>query len=629
MSPSDLFWLDTVVRLAFGLIGLASLVLVLGAGFRRRLAWSFGLFTTSSALLGLGSAAANVTFWIDSRVPANNGSLIDPRIWLDFATVGLFFAGPSWLAFATAYFESRTSKIKLGGPSELAQARLYRLIAVVGLVVGFLLVPAVFDDQIISYPLFDQGDILRPNFTSFGIVALAGSFLFQLLALLLIWRNRERRASIRLALATACFLLGNAVIIPTNMTFPIEGVALCLGILITGYVVTSQQILNPLKTRTEQLEANVDERTQELFQVRKKMYRLSEHQRHVADIVHELSEIGDLARIPKRLVDLIHARLGFHHIFFYQPEATNHYLVLTAAAGMTARAMMERGHRLQIGGGSVAGQTAADHQPRIVEARDDDVIYFDESALISAGAELAVPLLAGDRLLGVLDLQSIHFDAFSDEDLATLNSLAHQAALTLENARLINVTETTLAETEKTRRDDLRQAWKAAIRRLGTSAFVYSDGDGVRPVSEDIPRLDEIIQKNRLGDDLADAGVDDPSSLVLPFGLRGRTIGTLHLEHKPGRKWRADEINALHELTERLGLALETIRLSNEAQLRAARERMTSEVSSRMRETLDVEMVLKTAAREVRRALNLPEVVVRLVNPATVTRSDGDGRDDP
>jgi GAF domain-containing protein len=65
-------------------------------------------------------------------------------------------------------------------------------------------------------------------------------------------------------------------------------------------------------------------------------------------------------------------------------------------------------------------------------------------------------------------------------------------------------------------------------------------------------------------------------------------------------------------------VTLERARLHEETQRRAARERLTSEVTARMRETLDMDSVLKTAVREMREALGLHDVMIQL--------TDTDGR---
>ena len=68
----------------------------------------------------------------------------------------------------------------------------------------------------------------------------------------------------------------------------------------------------------------------------------------------------------------------------------------------------------------------------------------------------------------------------------------------------------------------------------------------------------------------------------------------------------------LETMTDQLGVALESARLYQDAQRRAARERLVSDVTTRMRETLDVDTVLQTAVREIRQVLGLHDVTIRL-----------------
>jgi len=79
--------------------------------------------------------------------------------------------------------------------------------------------------------------------------------------------------------------------------------------------------------------------------------------------------------------------------------------------------------------------------------------------------------------------------------------------------------------------------------------------------------------------------------------------------------WSNDEIAVMENLSNQLSVALESARLYQDTQLRAAREQLTGEVTSRIRETLDIETILQTASDEIRKALNLPEVVIRLGEP--------------
>jgi GAF domain-containing protein len=76
----------------------------------------------------------------------------------------------------------------------------------------------------------------------------------------------------------------------------------------------------------------------------------------------------------------------------------------------------------------------------------------------------------------------------------------------------------------------------------------------------------------------------------------------------------------METITERLGVALESARLYEDTQRRAAREQLVGEVTTRVRESMDLETVLKTAATEIRQAMELDGFVIRLATQD----SDGD-----
>jgi GAF domain-containing protein len=65
-------------------------------------------------------------------------------------------------------------------------------------------------------------------------------------------------------------------------------------------------------------------------------------------------------------------------------------------------------------------------------------------------------------------------------------------------------------------------------------------------------------------------------------------------------------------LTEQLGVALDSARLYQDTQRRAVQERLVGEVTARMRETLDMETVLKTAAQEIGQKLGLHDIAIQL-----------------
>jgi GAF domain-containing protein len=112
----------------------------------------------------------------------------------------------------------------------------------------------------------------------------------------------------------------------------------------------------------------------------------------------------------------------------------------------------------------------------------------------------------------------------------------------------------------------------------------------------------------------------------IPLKIRDKVVGVLSFQKdtdQPGGQsgaldarvsnaaWTADEIRLLERLVAQMGLALESARLYQDTQRRAAREQLVGEVTARMRETLDVDLVLRTAVQEIREALRLHDIAVR------------------
>jgi GAF domain-containing protein len=115
--------------------------------------------------------------------------------------------------------------------------------------------------------------------------------------------------------------------------------------------------------------------------------------------------------------------------------------------------------------------------------------------------------------------------------------------------------------------------------------------------------------------------------LTVRLQVRGEHIGNLNLVL--GDRSPTPEDKALAQaIADQASQALESARLYQDTQRRAAREQLIGEITTRVRETLDMESVLKTAVQEVRQALGLPEVVIRLGTSPPSPRSGGDDRSD-
>jgi GAF domain-containing protein len=170
-----------------------------------------------------------------------------------------------------------------------------------------------------------------------------------------------------------------------------------------------------------------------------------------------------------------------------------------------------------------------------------------------------------------------------------------------------------LREVEATQHRYMEQAWSGYLQAAKVTAY-ETEIPGREPLGDALlPEVQQVVERRGVmaltGDDGA---AEERSALVAPITLRGVVIGALGVHDENTRQWTEEEIVLIEAVAERVALAAENLRLLDETQRRAAREQLVGEVTGRVRETLDMETVLKVAAQELRQALGLPEVVIRL-----------------
>ena len=136
-----------------------------------------------------------------------------------------------------------------------------------------------------------------------------------------------------------------------------------------------------------------------------------------------------------------------------------------------------------------------------------------------------------------------------------------------------------------------------------------------------LPEVERVLAQPELMI-LEEGEASAPSALVSPISLRDQVLGVLGLHRESADEpWTDDQIELIAAISEQMGLIIENSRLFAEARARATRERQAREITARMRQSLDVEMVLETAAREIGQTLQLHDVTIELTDSAA-TRAE-------
>jgi GAF domain-containing protein len=359
--------------------------------------------------------------------------------------------------------------------------------------------------------------------------------------------------------------------------------------------------LNHMASELQNLYQQLSDRSQDL--VRRTRY-LEATNVIARDAATEL----DLRRLLLHVASLISNQFGFYHTGIFLLDPSGEWAVLQAASSDGGHRMLARGHRLKVGEVGIVGHVTRHGEPRIALDVGEDAVYFDNPDLPGTRSEMALPLRARGEIIGALDVQSREPGAFSQEDVAVLQTLADQVAVAISNARLFQQVGESLEAERRAYGELSREAWQELLHAQPDLGYVR-DVRGLSPVhGQWQPEAETAL---RTGETVL--GMDGATNLVVPIQVHGRIIGVVDAHKSTGSEgWTVEQVALLKTLSERLGMALDSARLYQDTQRRAAEDRLVSEITARVRETLDVDTVLRTAVQEMGRTLGIPRVEIRL-----------------
>lgn len=143
-----------------------------------------------------------------------------------------------------------------------------------------------------------------------------------------------------------------------------------------------------------------------------------------------------LEQLLSQVVDLIRERFGYDHVFVFLLDEHGRNAVLHEGSGPAGAELKLQGFQLPVGNTSIVGWVAQTGTPRIAAEVRSDPLYHHVDLVADTHSEAAFPLRVGDRIIGVLDVQSRQPSAFSGTDLEALQTLSDQIAVAVENNRL-------------------------------------------------------------------------------------------------------------------------------------------------------------------------------------------------
>ncbi len=247
-----------------------------------------------------------------------------------------------------------------------------------------------------------------------------------------------------------------------------------------------------------------------------------------------VASILDLEELLHKTVDIICDAYGFYYAGVFLLDAAGEWAELRTGRGEAGAKMVALGHKLQVGGLSMIGTAIAEHRARIALDVGEEAVHFKNPHLPLTRSEMALPLMVGapdmhSRVIGAVTVQSVEEAAFSAEDISSLQAMADQLAIALDNARLLRELEAAHAELVRTKTyEAVATATTEAIHWIGNKAL---------PITVSVQRVrDDLSDLTQVDPDLLESMredltlIDDSAKLI--FQVKEHLIGPAR-EHMP------------------------------------------------------------------------------------------------
>ena len=161
----------------------------------------------------------------------------------------------------------------------------------------------------------------------------------------------------------------------------------------------------------------------------------------VSEVSAQIANVLNLDELASRVTELIQQTFHYYYvaIFTLRERSTSAFLRFRSSA-MAPRKDKRKAKvalEVEIGQGLIGQAAAEGERVLIADVRKDQRYRFID-ALPETRSEVVIPLKIGDRVLGVLDVQSDQLNAFHPNDLLILGALADTISRAVEGAQLYN-----------------------------------------------------------------------------------------------------------------------------------------------------------------------------------------------
>ncbi len=369
-----------------------------------------------------------------------------------------------------------------------------------------------------------------------------------------------------------------------------------------------------------------------------------------AEIARDISGSLHLDELLNNAVSMIRERFNIYHASVFLVDPFGEYAIIRESTGEAGAQLKRNGHKLGVGSKSIVGYVSSRGETLVIEDTDKDAPYYATPLLPETRAEAALPLKVGERILGVLDVQSLEPYTFSKELLQTLDIIADQLAVAVINTELFAETQEHLSQhrllhhitTSAASGTTIEEALRSAVQGLQVSlggdrvaillvdkaqenlfvgaAIGYSEEDEkmIVPIGSGVTGWVARNQKLlRIDDAPSDprylaVSANTRSELAIPLIFRKELLGVLNVESEQSAAYNESDEEMLGTLAGSLAAIIANARLLQQVRRQADRERMLREITGKIRRSTNVQTILATTATEISKAVGAQHAQIKV-----------------
>lgn len=359
--------------------------------------------------------------------------------------------------------------------------------------------------------------------------------------------------------------------------------------------------------------------------------RIRELLQATAEIGQISSKLLDLSDLFPRTVNLIRDRLGYYHVQIFLVDDRRENANLVASTGSIGRELLLRKHHLPVGSRSVIGRVT--QLGDVVIARSDEVdrntVHARNELLPNTRAELALPLIDGDEIIGALDLQSTRADAFKPVEVQSLRVMANQITVAIRNARLFEEkdhslkenkrlfieAEAALRENQRLNSQLRREAWASFLdEQPDVEGVTYSGADESEQIPAWTPEMMRAVERHRT---ISERNADGRKVIAVPIMLRDQVLGAIEIAVGDHDVSDDDIADMIQTIAERLAVTLDNARLFEESQNATVQEQRINEIVRKYQQANTIDDLLQITLQELSTSLDAERGTIRLSKPET------------